>query len=116
MQELTPIGTTRLRPYSRNNNLPVYSDAGSRATFVGVNVNVNSTQPVSASTVQKYSLEARYAFRPDLISYKYYRTPLLGWYICSANDIVDPFDPYTGLYPGRQINIPALDSVFQQVI
>lgn len=113
MQELLPIGTTRLRPYSRNNDLPVYAD-GDNTTFIGVNVNPVQTTPSSA--VQKYSIEVKYAFRPDLLSYRYYRTPLLGWYICTANAIVDPFDPDTGLYPGRQIVIPSLDRIFQQVI
>lgn len=114
MKELLPIGTTKLRPYSRNNSLPIYSDTENRTTFVGVNV--NSVKVTSASVVQKYSLEIRYSFRPDLLSYKFYRTPLLGWYICLANDIVDPFDPDTGLYPGRQVVIPSLDYVFEQVV
>ena len=114
MQELLSIGTTRLRPYSRNNDLPVYADKENNVTFIGVNVNPVRV-PLSA-TVQKYSVEMKYAFRPDLLSYRYYRTPLLGWYICAANDIVDPFDPDEGLYPGRQIVIPSLDRVFQQVI
>ena len=114
MQELVPIGTTTLRPYSRNNNLPVYVDSENKRTFVGLNV--SRSAPVRAAIVQTFTLDIMYAFRPDLLSYKYYRTPLLGWYICLANDIVDPFDADTGLYPGRQIVIPSLDSVFEQVI
>jgi hypothetical protein len=114
MNEIIPIGTTRLKPYSRNNNLPIYADTTNNTTFVGVNV--SAVRASNLSMVQRYSLETKYAFRPDLISYKYYRTPLLGWYICLANEIVDPFDPDTGLYPGRQIIIPSLDYVFQQVV
>jgi len=114
MKELIPIGTTRLKPYSRNNNLPIYADTDNNTTFVGVNV--STVQASNLSMIQRYSLETKYSFRPDLISYKYYRTPLLGWYICMANEIVDPFDPDTGLYPGRQIIIPSLDYVFQQVV
>lgn len=114
MTELTAIGITRLKSYSRNNYLPIYADSVSNTTFVGVNVNTVRTTPAEMS--QKYSLDVKYSFRPDLLSYKYYRTPLLGWYICTVNNIVDPFDPETGLYPGRQVIIPSLDYVFEQVI
>lgn len=114
MKELIPIETSKFRTYSRNNYLPVYSDTENNTTFVGLNL--NPTEALRKTYTQVYVLDTQYAFRPDLLSYKFYRTPLLGWYICLANDVVDPFDPDTGLYPGRQIMIPSLDYVFQQVI
>lgn len=114
MVELNSIGTTKLKAYSRNSGLPIYSDAENNVTFVGINLNDIKLTP--DSSVQKYTIEMNDAFRPDLISYRFYRTPLLGWYICATNDVVDPFDPDTGLYSGRQIVIPSLDKIFQQVI
>ena len=114
MLEALPISYTNLGVYSRNNSLPVYADRTSNVTFVGVN-----TRPLDVpvtDTDQKFVLDSKYAFRPDLLSYKYYRTPLLGWYILVANEIVDPFDPDTGLYPGRTIRIPSIDFIYRKLI
>lgn len=114
MKELSPVGKTRFKYYSRNNGLPVYADTTKNTTFVGINT--NSQQIPVEPTDQKYTLDVKYAYRPDLLSYKYYRTPLFGWYICAANEIIDPFDPETGLYPGRSIRIPSSDFVYGQLI
>jgi hypothetical protein len=46
------------------------------------------------------------SYRPDLISDKVYNTPLLSWAICYVNNILNPLDRQTGLYPGRLIRIP----------
>lgn len=114
MSELTSVGTTPLRVYSRNNSLPLYADPVNNVVFTGLNI--KSAPVTSSASDQKYVIDARYAFRPDLLSYRFYKTPLLGWYICSVNDIVDPFDPETGLFAGRQVIIPAVDYVYRQLI
>lgn len=114
MQELQPIDKTRSKYYSRNNGLPIYADTSTGDTFVGINT--NSQEIPVTPTDQKHTLDVKYAFRPDLLSYLYYRTPLLGWYICEANGIVDPFDPDEGLFPGRSIRIPSSDFMYGQLI
>lgn len=114
MPESIAISRTNLGVYSRNNALPVYADTVSNVTYIGLNTR-SAVIPVSTQD-QTVVLDSKYAFRPDLLSYKYYRSPLLGWYVCTANGIVDPFDPDTGLYPGRAIRIPSIDYINRKVI
>ena len=99
------IGFSPYLVYGRNNNLPLYSTTDNR-TFVGLNVKDRSGVE-QAPVERKFSITAIYSFRPDLISYKFYQNPLLGWYICEYNEIVNPYDEETGLYIGRLISIPS---------
>lgn len=58
------------------------------------------------STDKTIAIPTRLAYRADLISDKFYNTPLLAWAICYVNDILNPLDKKEGLYPGRLIRIP----------
>jgi hypothetical protein len=51
-------------------------------------------------------IPVRLAYRADLISDKFYNTPLLAWAICYVNNILNPLDRKNGLFPGRLIRIP----------
>jgi hypothetical protein len=112
MAELKQIGTTSYGVYSRNNSLPVYADTKQNVVFTGLNF-TEATKNVDSKT---FTVEVRYASRPDKISYRHYSNPLLGWRICEANGITDPYDPVDGLYAGRQIVIPSKNFAFKQLI
>jgi hypothetical protein len=99
------IGTSPYITYGRNRNLPLYSTTDNR-TFTGLNVKTVDIDERTVNT-QKFVLTTKYSFRPDLISYYFYQNPMLGWYICEYNGIIDPFDPEEGLYAGRLITIPS---------
>ena len=43
--------------------------------------------------------------RPDLISNSLYNTPELWWFICAANNIIDPFEE---IIPGKKLKIPII--------
>ena len=43
--------------------------------------------------------------RPDLLSNSVYNTPDLWWFICAANNIIDPFEE---IIPGKKIKIPII--------
>lgn len=95
--------------YGRHKDLPLYSTEENRS-FIGLNVNLIEISEQSVDAI-KYVIDQKYEFRPDLISYRFYRTPVLGWYVCEYNNIVDPFDPDTGLYTGRLITIPSKNKI-----
>jgi len=99
------IGASPFSIYGRNNNLPIHSTEENR-TFTGLNVKTLNIKE-QTGTIKKFSITGKYEFRPDLISYYFYQNPLLGWYICEYNNIVDPFDPEEGLYIGRLISVPS---------
>lgn len=103
--EQPTVGSAPYLVYGRNNNLPLYSTDQNRA-FVGLNVKEIGISE-QTSSMKKFVITNRYEFRPDLLSYFFYQNPLLGWYICEYNNIVDPFDPEEGLYSGRLISIPS---------
>lgn len=44
--------------------------------------------------------------RPDLISHDVYGTPEYWWFICTANNIIDPFEQ---LKAGKTIKIPIIN-------
>lgn len=56
-----------------------------------------------------FTITARLAGKPSLISYEVYGTTELGWLIMQINDILDPFEE---LYIGREIKIPPLREYF----
>lgn len=58
-----------------------------------------------------YIIPANMAFRPDLISYNFYDTPLLGWVISYVNGVMNPLDHTNGLYAGRAVRIPNITTV-----
>jgi hypothetical protein len=54
-------------------------------------------------TDQFYALQLGDVGRPDLISYKFYGTPVFYWILLWINGILDPFE---GMYPGMLLRIP----------
>jgi hypothetical protein len=58
-----------------------------------------------------FIIPANMAFRPDLISYNFYDTPLLGWVIPYVNNIMNPLDHTEGLYAGRAIRVPDISTI-----
>ena len=114
MSELLPIATSKFSILSRYNRIPVYKDTKINTTFVGLNLK-DSTILGNTSDIN-YVVDSKFSYRPDLISYKFYQTPLLGWLICQANDIVNPYDTIDGIIPGKSIRIPSKNYIFAQVL
>jgi len=50
-----------------------------------------------------YVIESQYAYRPDLISQRFYNTPFLWWVIIKANNLEHPIK---SLEAGKTIRIP----------
>lgn len=69
------------------------------------------TQIRSRPTDINYIVSQDRAFRPDLISYDFYDTPLLWWLFCIPNGIMNPLDKTEGLYTGRVITIPDISAL-----
>jgi hypothetical protein len=57
-----------------------------------------------------YVLNSSDVARPDLLSYKLYKTPELYWVILWLNNIVDPFE---GMYPGMLLRVPLLSRLME---
>jgi hypothetical protein len=95
-------------PYSRFSNHPVYMDPVTRTKFIGT-----WTPPViqQKETDILYEIPAAYAFRPDMISYDFYSTPLLAWVIAYVNNITNPLDRENGFYAGRVIRITDINTL-----
>lgn len=55
-----------------------------------------------------YMIESGYENRMDLISYKFYGTPLLWWVIAMMNKIQDPLD----IKVGDILRIPTMRSIY----
>lgn len=63
-----------------------------------------------------YVVTPQNEFRPDLISYHFYDTPLLAWAICLANNVFNPWDRLFGLTAGRIIRIPSTNTIFTEIL
>ena len=108
--ELKPIKNQPLifSRYNRFNRHPVYIDPTTGNKFLGAWD--PPTFPIK-DTDKTYQVSVGLAYRPDSIAYKHYDTPLLAWVICYVNNIMNPWDKNTGLYPGRIIRIPDITTV-----
>jgi hypothetical protein len=97
-----------IHPYSRFNSHPMYQDPETGKTFLG-----SWNPPIFPlkETDKSLMVTPQFAYRPDIISYEYYNTPLLAWVICYVNDIVNPYDKDTGIYPGLILRIPDITTV-----
>lgn len=108
--ELFPTGTQlpTLSSFSRFNNHPIYIDPLTNKKFIG-----SWTPPLipEKETDILFEITSSFSYRPDMIAYEFYETPLLGWVISYANNISNPLDKETGLYPGRVIRIPDLTTI-----
>lgn len=109
-KELFPLANqpTATNTYSRFNNHPVYQDTDTGDKFIGAWRPPDIPYKSSDKTIQ---ITQENAFRPDIISYTYYNTPLLGWVICYVNGIINPWDKKTGLVPGLTIRIPDITTI-----
>ncbi|RLC67140.1 MAG: hypothetical protein DRH97_05305 [Chloroflexi bacterium] len=67
-------------------------------TFPAVTIPPHSSDSI-------YVLEAGDVARPDLIAYKFYKSPEYYWVILWVNGISDPFEE---MFAGRTIRVPAL--------
>lgn len=79
----------------------VYKDDNNRyflGTFPSINIPPDPTD-------QLYIIQAGDDARPDILSYKFYKTPALFWVILRVNDILDPFEK---MYVGMLIRIPTI--------
>ena len=109
-----PINKTLLTPLSqgqiphRRRNIPgryqkswAYQDDEGRyflGTFPAIKIPPHSSDSL-------YILEPGDIARPDIVSYKFYKTPAYYWVILWVNGINDPFEEMS---PGRTIRVPSL--------
>lgn len=70
----------------------------------------NKLPKLDVDTVEFYRIDNVTAYRPDLISLKYYGNYDLAWLICEHNDIMDPIMDF---HPGRVIKIPSITEYYQ---
>ncbi len=108
--ELKPLPNQKsiIHAYCRYNKHPVYIDPETGNKFFGVWTPPNFPEK---QTDISYSVDAGFAYRPDLISYEFYDTVLLAWVIAYVNDIVDPLDKEEGFFAGRIIRIPDITTI-----
>ena len=86
---------------ARNKTSYKYQDSEGRYFFGAFPPPAISPHP----TDRFYALEAGDIGRPDLLSYKFIKTPTLYWVILWINNITDPFE---GMYPGMLIRVPSM--------
>lgn len=97
-----------LHSSNRYNNHPMYLDPDTRYKFIG---SWNPPNIPQKETDIIYEVTSSVAYRPDIIAYEFYETPLLGWVISYVNNITNPLDREDGLYPGRVIRIPDITTI-----
>ena len=109
-KELFPLGNqpTILHQHSRFNNHPIYVDPDTGDKFIGAWSPPDIPYKDSDKTIQ---ISQENAYRPDILSYNYYNTPLLGWLLCIVNGVSNPWDKTDGLYPGRVLRIPDITTI-----
>lgn len=109
-KELAPLANQApiIHQYSRFNNHPFYQDPETGNKFIGA-----WSPPVIPykESDRNVLVSQETAYRPDIISYNYYNTPLLGWLICYVNGVSNPWDKTTGLFPGRTLRIPDITTI-----
>lgn len=94
--------------FSRHNFHSTFYSTEKQTKFLG---SWNPRAIPEKETDKFYEIPVEMSYRPDSISYEFYSTPLLGWVISYVNDIANPLDRETGLYPGRVIRIPDIASI-----
>lgn len=108
--ELLPLLNQANNPhtYSRHNNHPVYQDPETGKRFVG---SWNPPFIAQKETDKTFVVNQTTAYRPDIIAYQFYGTPILSWVICYVNNISNPYDKANGLWPGRLLTIPDITTI-----
>lgn len=109
-KELQPMANQPviIHEYSRFNSHPVYQDPETGNKFLG---SWNPPDFPYRNSDKSVQVSQETAYRPDIISYIYYNTPLLGWVICYVNGVANPWDKTTGLFPGRVLHIPDITTI-----
>lgn len=97
-----------LYPNSRYNYHLIYTDPDTHQKFIE---SFKIPDIPAKQSDLTYTITAGNAFRPDLIAYLFYDTPLLWWAIAVANDVINPLDRTDGFYSGRVLRIPDKNSV-----
>lgn len=87
-----------------NNLLRLTNEAGK--TYIETPYKIKIKETVDDSL---YSVESGYENRLDLISYKFYGTPLLWWAIATVNNISNPLDIDVGIV----LRIPTMRSIYE---
>ena len=90
---------------SRYGFTPIFFDDDTESYLIGT-WEAKSLSP--DPTDQLYILEEDEVGRPDLVSYRFYKTPRLYWFVLHINDIIDPYEE---MYAGMVLRIPALQRV-----
>lgn len=78
-------------------------------TLVIRNMRKSDLIPNRNSDDIQYKIEAKEAFRPDIIANRVYGDPRYAWIILSANNLSDIFDLKTGMI----ITIPSVISLYK---
>lgn len=78
-------------------------------TLVIRNMRKSDLTPVRSSDDMEYKIEAKEAYRPDIIANRVYGDPRYAWVILSANNLKDIFDLKTGMI----ITIPSIISLYK---
>lgn len=108
--ELKPLPNqpTIIHNHCRWNNHPFYQDPETGKKFVG---QWNPPIIPVKETDKTFQIGQETAFRPDIISYRFYGTPLLSWVLAYANDVSNPWDRTTGFVPGLVIRVPDITTI-----
>jgi len=109
-KELLPLQNkvTIIHPFSRFNSHPFFQDPETGNIFIG---SWNPTLFPLKESDKSFLVTAQHAYRPDIISYEYYNTPLLAWVICYVNNITNPYDKTNGIVPGIVLRIPDITTI-----
>jgi hypothetical protein len=63
-----------------------------------------------------FLIDVGHEYQPFKIAHKFYRNKNLWRYPLLYNGIINPLDPKTGLYAGREILIPSLSDIEQYIL
>lgn len=99
-KEQYPIAKITAGISNRNKDRLVFKDHTTNKSYLEVWRPV--AHPVDVRTIATpYVIPQRFAFRADLIANTLYGSPSFAWAVCYFNNILDPFDPITGLVAQR---------------
>jgi len=66
--------------------------------------------PIDLSDASTFTITPEYEYRPDMISYLFYKTINMEDILCIANKFTDPIKDF---YTGRTITIPSTQSLYR---
>jgi hypothetical protein len=106
------LNTGMYSQLSRLRNYSIIIDEQLNAARLGLKDN-RFVVALKKCLFQHYNIEAKYEYRPDLISHKFYNTPELWWVIFEYNEFKHPFNDF---YVDRLIMIPRYDQFVNLLI